>query len=482
MKKLSYTLLYLLFSGSLFAQSGDWIYATMEKGTAANLKAENPNGIQILSSQNDLSAVYVNTEVALQLKAGNLHGPGYIYKSSEQAAVSSINSVKEKKINILDFSISEDVFVNQCLGQVNEENLANTIVTLQNYGTRFHTTSSGRQAALDIKDNWQNMATAANRSDITVDLVSHSGTQQKSVIITIPGTENPEEIVVIGGHLDSGDWLHVNVAPGADDNASGIATLTETFRILLSQNFRPLKTVQIMAYAAEEIGLVGSDEIAQSYANQNKNVLAMAQFDMTNYKGSSYDVSLISDPQYTSSELNLFWVELLQHYNASGSHIITYGTSQCGYGCSDHVSWDEQGYLASFPFEAAFNDANPNVHTNNDTFASMNNSAAHSVKFVKLALEFVIEIAKVGQLGTNDVSASELSVVVKNKSLLYQMSNFSGKFTSFQLYDTSARSVTHKTNLDASGSISLQGLPNGYYVAVFKDNKGKTYTKKFVLK
>lgn len=395
MRKLKHWVILLFLSSNLFAQSNEWIYATMENQSALSLKSNHPDGIEILSTKGNLSAVHLTKDVALTLKGNNAHGPGYIYRPTQEKAISALTKNVQPRFNILDFTITEDDFVNQCIELVNEENLANTITELENYVTRFHTTASGRQAATDIKDNWQGMVTAADRPDISVQLFNHQGSQQRSVILSIAGSEFPDEIVVIGGHLDSGDWFHVNVAPGADDNASGIATLTETLRILLDQNFKPKRTVQIMAYAAEEIGLVGSDEIAEQYDNQNKNVIAMAQFDMTNFNGSSFDVGLISDPQYTSSELNLFWVELMEHYNSSGAHQITYGTSACGYGCSDHVSWNERGYMASFPFESAFDDANPNVHTTNDSFAAMNNDASHSVKFVKLALEFVIEIAKV---------------------------------------------------------------------------------------
>jgi leucyl aminopeptidase len=482
MRKLTLSILLSFFAAGLFAQSSEWIYATMENESALTLQSENPDGIQILSHNENISAVYLKKEVASSLKGNNSHGPGYIFRGTSEKAIAALDNKVAAKFNILDFTITEDAYVNQVLGLVNETNLGNTILQLQNYGTRFHSTSSGRQAALDIKDNWQSMVTAANRPDISVSLFNHQFSQQKSVILSIPGSEFPDEIVVIGGHLDSGDWSLINNAPGADDNASGIATLTETLRILLDQNFRPKRTVQIMGYAAEEIGLVGSDEIAEQYDNQNKNVIAMAQFDMTNYKGSSYDVALISDPQYTSSELNLFWVELLQHYNSSGAHQITYGNSQCGYGCSDHVSWTERGYLASFPFEAAFNQANPNVHSTNDTFAAMNNDASHSVKFVKLALEFVIEIAKVGNLSTQDLTKSNLSVVVKNKELIYHVDNVQGKLSSLQIFDSSARSLINQSQLNPSGSISLQGIPSGYYIVVLKDAKGKAYSKKFLLK
>lgn len=482
MRKLSQSIMLLLFSVGLCAQSTDWVYATMDNQSALSLQNNHPSQIEILQTEGNLSAVQVQKNLLPSLKGNNAHGPGYIYRTDANNAIQALHKNVPSRFNILDFTITEDEYVNQVLGMVSEENLANTIVELENYGTRFHTTTSGRQAALDLKDKWQDMATAANRSDITVELVNHQITQQRSVILTIPGTEFPDEIVVIGGHLDSGDWSLQSVAPGADDNASGIATLTEALRILLEQNFHPKRTVQIMGYAAEEIGLVGSNEIATNYNNQNKNVVAMAQFDMTNYNGSSFDVGLISDSQYTSTELNLFWVELMEHYNATGEHRITYGTSVCGYGCSDHVSWTENGYLASFPFESAFGSHNPYVHSTDDTFASMNNDASHSVKFVKLALEFVIEIAKTTSMSTQEVSTSDIQIVVRNKELVYKINSLGASLNYLVIYDSSARNVLNQNQISASGTISLQGLPAGYYIAVFKDNHGKSHSKKFLLK
>ena len=53
-------------------------------------------------------------------------------------------------------------------------------------------------------------------------------------------------------------------APGADDDASGIATLTEVIRVALANGWKPKRTVKFMGYAAEEVGLRGSNAIAQN--------------------------------------------------------------------------------------------------------------------------------------------------------------------------------------------------------------------------
>lgn len=70
-------------------------------------------------------------------------------------------------------------------------------------------------------------------------------------------------------------------APGADDDGSGTVTLIEAFRALLASGFKPSTPVEFHFYAGEEGGLLGSQDIATSYAGDDKEVKAMVEFDMT---------------------------------------------------------------------------------------------------------------------------------------------------------------------------------------------------------
>ncbi|MEZ5545507.1 MAG: hypothetical protein R3F10_10025 [Lysobacteraceae bacterium] len=78
----------------------------------------------------------------------------------------------------------------------------------------------------------------------------------------------------------------------------------------------------------------------------------------------------------------------------SGPPGLTRGTSQCGYGCSDHASWNTQGFPAALVFEGGHAQQRPYIHSISDTLANMGNSAQHSVTFAKLALAFLGETAK----------------------------------------------------------------------------------------
>jgi leucyl aminopeptidase len=198
---------------------------------------------------------------------------------------------------------------------------------------------------------------------------------------------------VLGGHLDSissGSMGETTRAPGSDDDASGIASMTEALRAMIASGYKPRRTIKFMAYAAEEVGLRGSKDIAANFKANNINVVGVMQLDMTNYKGSPSDIYLYTD--YTNAAQNDFLAKLVAAYQPG----TTVAYSKCGYACSDHASWHAQGYPASFPFETLDGDDNPYIHTANDTYANSGSQAAHALKFAKLGAAFAIELGSDG--------------------------------------------------------------------------------------
>jgi leucyl aminopeptidase len=281
------------------------------------------------------------------------------------------------------YTLDQAAVVQSILPALDQASLLATIQQLSSLQTRFYTSATGIAVSTQLRDKWLGYATG--RTDVQVALFAHTGFQQQSVIATITGTERPDEVIVIGGHLDS--ISSSGAAPGADDDASGVATLTEVLRVLLAKDFRPKRTLKFMAYAAEEVGLRGSKAIVADAHAKQTNVIGVLQLDMTNYKGSPLDMYLIQD--FTNAAQNTFVGKLIDTYVGA-----TWGTDQCGYGCSDHASWHNAGYPASMPAEARFADTNPALHTPNDTLAMSGNSAAHAIKFARLGAAFAIELAK----------------------------------------------------------------------------------------
>ncbi|MCD9187994.1 MAG: M20/M25/M40 family metallo-hydrolase [Pyrinomonadaceae bacterium] len=324
---------------------------------------------------------------------------GFMSFDRYEQAVQSISETLSARTteNLVDYTINNASNVTPLLADVQEPTLRQVIVDLAAFPNRRYNQTSGTNSANWIKDKWT--ALAAGRSDVTVEFFTHptATSPQPSIIMTIQGTTLPSEVVVIGGHQDSintgGATLN---APGADDDASGIATITETIRVLMAKNFRPQRTVKFMAYAAEEVGLRGSNAIATDHQTRGVNVVGVMQLDMTNYKGSLVDIVLIND--FTNAAQNQFIANLVTTYQPTLSVTNDAANGRCGYACSDHASWFNKGFPASMPFEARFasgiSEDNPFIHSANDTLAQSGSNANHAVKFAKLALSYVGELAK----------------------------------------------------------------------------------------
>lgn len=289
------------------------------------------------------------------------------------------------------YAIDNQSTVNGVLPALQASNIAQTIIDLSNFANRYYRTTNGANASNWLAQKWTTLA--AGRSDISVAQFTHAGYNQKSVIMTINGTDNGSEVVVMGGHLDtinmSGNG-ETSRSPGADDDASGIASLTEAARAMIAAGYKPRRTIKIIGYAAEEAGLLGSKDIAANFKANNVNVVGVLQLDMTNYRGSAKDIWIYTD--YTDSQQNTFLTSLISAYTPT----VTVGTSACGYACSDHASWHNQGYPASFPFETLDGQDNPHIHTANDTYANSGNQADHALKFAKLAAAYAVELGSDG--------------------------------------------------------------------------------------
>lgn len=86
-----------------------------------------------------------------------------------------------------------------------------------------------------------------------------------NVILDLVGSEKPEEIVLIGGHLDSWD-----LGTGAVDDGAGIAITTAAAALIAQLPTRPKRTIRVVMFGAEEVGLLG----AFAYAKQHQDNLA----------------------------------------------------------------------------------------------------------------------------------------------------------------------------------------------------------------
>ncbi len=102
-----------------------------------------------------------------------------------------------------------------------------------------------------------------------------------NVVAVLPGSDPSVkgEYVLVGAHLDHiGDWPRVN--PGADDNASGAATLLEVARAAATLKARPRRSVVFVWFAAEELGLRGAEHFASHPPKGFEKCVAVLNLDM----------------------------------------------------------------------------------------------------------------------------------------------------------------------------------------------------------
>jgi bacterial leucyl aminopeptidase len=273
------------------------------------------------------------------------------------------------------------------LTEVSADRIKEDITWISSYPTRYHRSETKNVHVDELKKRLAEVAKAS--SFASVEEVIHSGnkTEQKTVRARLLGSQAPNEIVVLGAHFDSirkGLFPGRKPAPGADDDASGSSNLIEIFRIL-SKGPQPQRTIEFMWYAAEEVGLVGSAEVAGAYAKEKKDVVGVLNLDMTLFPGSgTLAFGVVTD--FTSPWLTNYIKELNRHYTKA--KVID---TECDYACSDHATWHRLGFPAAFPSEATFSQSNKNIHTQNDVIDSKSDFN-HSAMFARLGLAYAMSL------------------------------------------------------------------------------------------
>ncbi len=280
-----------------------------------------------------------------------------------------------------------NVAIVNALSEVKQDNLRNYVQWLSSFPNRYN---KGRTPNVHVDEMKMRLEAMLSGTHLPyeVSLIDHRNTPQKSIRVRLIGKDRPNEIIALGGHLDSinQSWGGNSAnAPGADDNASGSANLIEALRILLDKP-QASRTIEFFWYAGEESGLLGSAEIAQQYKDEKKDVIAVLQLDMTLFPGSGEFV-IGSMTDFTSSWLR----EYLKAMNTTYIHAKVI-EDKCGYGCSDHASWHRQGYPTLMPFEAGMKQSNQNIHTVKDVISPQSNFA-HSANYTKIALVFAMDLA-----------------------------------------------------------------------------------------
>lgn len=190
-----------------------------------------------------------------------------------------------------------DPEIKKMVSEVSSENMEAIVKKLVSFGTR-HTLSDTKSSTRGIgaaqrwvKSEFDNYAKSSNgrlTSEIDYFTIKADGRRIKNdsqlgnVMATLKGTDATDDrVLIISGHLDSraSDVMDSTIdAPGANDDASGVAAMMELARIMCKREF-PF-TIIFVAVVGEEQGLYGAKHLADKAKDQNWNVIAMINNDM----------------------------------------------------------------------------------------------------------------------------------------------------------------------------------------------------------
>ncbi|KAG7448593.1 peptidase [Guyanagaster necrorhizus] len=275
--------------------------------------------------------------------------------------------------------------------------LAETLAYFSSFRTRYYNSDTGKASSEWLLQKIQNytneLASEEQRAMITVKPFTHSWLQT-SVIIRFAslGVQDTDPTTIIGAHCDSLNLANpFGPAPGADDDGSGTVTILEAYRALLVANYIPASPLEFHFYAAEEGGLLGSQDIVAVYEKASQRVKAMQQYDMTAWvkTGTTEAVSVMTNN--IDRDLTEFQKRLIETY----LDIPWVESAYPGYGASDHNTWTKAGYQACHCTEGKWLNMNRgNVHRPTDRIdISPEFSFDHMLQFSKLAVAFSVELS-----------------------------------------------------------------------------------------
>jgi len=96
-----------------------------------------------------------------------------------------------------------------------------------------------------------------------------------NVVADLKGTEHPEQVVIVSGHLDSWD-----LGTGAIDDAAGVAIAMDAVQLMAKLHLHPKRTVRVIAWMNEESGLRGGTGYAKAHAAELTNHIAAIESDL----------------------------------------------------------------------------------------------------------------------------------------------------------------------------------------------------------
>eukprot|EP00041_Stephanoeca_diplocostata_P011918 m.198028 g.198028 ORF g.198028 m.198028 type:complete len:372 (+) comp18729_c0_seq4:131-1246(+) len=198
-----------------------------------------------------------------------------------------------------------------------------------------------------------------------VELTEYDVDFAPNIVSCLRGVEHPDEIVVLGAHLD--DIPSTGRAPGANDDGSGSSALLASAAAIHASGAKFKRTLCIEHYTGEEQGLVGSRAQAKLRASRRDDVVAMIQQDMTalHLDGDAMGMAFVQDGRAVDETLTDQVEGIAREYADPElqQHRAVLSGSSC---CSDHQSYFEAGFPSVGIIEPRGYTGDPQYHKATD--------------------------------------------------------------------------------------------------------------------
>lgn len=273
----------------------------------------------------------------------------------------------------------ENPDIRYLLDQVSQDSMHATVRHMQDYGGRKWNSAEVLQCEQWIVDKFEALGL-----EVSTQAVTYNGNPTSDNVIAIQrGTLYPDVYVVCGSHYDS--YSYSGNCPGADDNATGTASVLETARILSQYDMD--YSIIYCTFSCEEMGLIGSAVYARSCADQGMNIIGYFNNDMNGYLYGDaihihqiYPSSAEACGAYYRNVGSVYFPDMvIEHKNFSS-------------GDSDHTSFNNNGYQGIYPFEDV-DHYSPYIHSPNDTIGLSVNSFAMGQRYCQMNMACLCEIA-----------------------------------------------------------------------------------------
>ena len=315
-------------------------------------------------------------------------GAGMPYKNDGAVAIFNKKASLPKLIRDFPQVTEVNPIIREMLDQVNMDSLEATVQHLQDYQSRIWDSDNAFAASDWIAGRMAALGLEVEQQPFYANTWMGSGEAAPNVIGIQRGTLYPETYVVCGSHFDSFSYEAMfggGTAPGADDNATGVASVLESARIMTQYEFE--YSIVYCAYGCEEMGLYGSEAYASRCEEEYMDIIGYFNNDMNGYLyGDQIHIDCIY-PNYVEpigtyymNVGSVYYPELpIRHVNFNQ-------------GDSDHTSFNNHGYMGIYPFED-YQNYSPYIHTPNDLIGTSVTSFEMSQQYCQMNIACLAEIA-----------------------------------------------------------------------------------------